>query len=264
MATTSTNRAYYQHTLSAHRKLAKFLVDGSERESNAAKERGVLRSRFERSRRGEGGAPVVGSSATTSESVSGTVVAPASSAVSSLQSIKGKGPDVRKTSDGHKVIKAKVGLFMAFKMLFAGYIHPVEQLKIKHMLADYDDPAEDPVEELTEVVEEVRKPRHSNANWWAGYALLAHAHFQSPVFNRKNEMCVSTWIRKSMEADNVRRITIAQVLPLAVRMAFVPTEADVLAVKVDNAPAVKARYEARDTRYWTAWFTARRGHYESG
>jgi len=175
-----------------------------------------------------------------------------------------RGPDVRKTPEGNKVIKAKVGMFMAFKMMFSGYIHPVEQLKIKHMLADVDNPAEDPTEEMTEVVDDVRRPRHTNSNWWAGYALLAHAHFQSPVFNRKNEMCVSTWIRKSMEADKVRRVQIAQVLPLAVRMAFVPTEMDVLAAKIDNAPAVRARYNARDAKYWTAWFSVRHGHYESG
>lgn len=262
MATTSSNRDN-QHNTQTHMKSA-VSGDKSEGETGGARERGVSRSRFDRMRKGERDVPTVGEGVTTAEPVSGTVIAPKSSAASSLLSIRSKGPDVRKTSDGNKVVKARVGMFMAFKMMFSGYIHPVEQLKIKHMLADYDEPAEDPTEELTEVVDEGRKPRHTNVNWWAGYSLLAHAHFQSPVFNRKNEMCVSTWIRKAMEADKVRRITIAQVLPLAVRMAFVPTEADVLATKVDNAPAVKARYKARDTKYWTAWFSARRGHYESG
>lgn len=175
------------------------------------------------------------------------------------------GPDVRNTPSGAKVVKVKVGPWMAFKMLFSGFIHPVEQLKAKHMLADYDSPAEDPAEELVEDEGSgARRPRHTNSNWWTGYSLLAHAQFHSPTHTRANEMIVSSWIRKAMEADNVRRVQIAQVLPLAVRMAFVPTEADVRAVQLPEAPAVRRRYKKRDTKYWSSWFGLRRSRYESG
>lgn len=179
---------------------------------------------------------------------------------------EGKGGAGGRTVDGKKEIKVRVGPWMAFKMLFKGYISPVDQLRFKHVLADYDDPAE--IEETTTVVEErgeqVRKPRHSNANWWASYSLLAHAKHHSPTFTRANEMIVSAWIQKRMEADGVRSIQIAKVLPLAVRMAFVPTEGDVDARMIDNAPAVIRRHKKKDTKYWSSFFGLRRNHYESG
>lgn len=165
--------------------------------------------------------------------------------------------------------KVRVGMWMAFKMMFKGYIHPEEQLKVKHMLQEYDDPRDGDPENALVISEmdgegvKARKPRHSNEHWWAGYSLLAHAQFHSPKFTRANEMVVSAWIRKTMEQDKVRRVDIARVLPLATRFAFVPTEADVMATKVDNAPATRRRYKKAETAYWTNWFGARRGHYES-
>lgn len=183
-----------------------------------------------------------------------------------LATTDGKGGNGTRTFEGKREIRARVGPWMAFKMLFTGYINPKDSLRFKHMLADYDDPA-DP-EETTVVVdataeEVVRKPRHSNANWWAAYSLLAHAKHHSPKFTRANEMIVSSWIQKNMEADGVRKLDVAKVLPLAVRFAFVPTEADIDSFKVDNAPAVKRRYKKRETKYWTNFFGLPRGHYES-
>lgn len=161
-------------------------------------------------------------------------------------------------------VKVKVGPWMAFKMLFKGYIHPEEQLKVKHMVQEYQNPTvADPVQSLEQAKGDMRKPRVSNEHWWAAYSLLAHGHFHSPTYTRSNEMTVSAWIRKTMEADKVRRVDIAKVLPIATRIAFVPTDMDVLAHKVDNTPAVKRQYKKRDMKYWSAWFSMRRGHYDS-
>lgn len=161
--------------------------------------------------------------------------------------------------------KVRVGMWMAFKMLFSGYIHPVEQLQAKKAYEEYNEPSvSDPEANLVEAPNGTRKPRVGNANWWAAYALLAHAQFHSPTFTRANELIVSAWIRKAMEADRVRRLDIAKVLPLATRMAFVPTETDAMAMKYDNAPAMRRAYKKRDTKYWSNWFGMRRGHYESG
>jgi len=161
-------------------------------------------------------------------------------------------------------VKVRVGPWMAFKMLFSGYIHPEEQLKVKHIVAEYQNPTcADPVDNLVPASEESRKPRRSNEQWYAAYSLLAHAQFHSPRYTRANEMIVSAWIRKAMEADKVRRIDIAKVLPMAVRIAFVPTDMDALAVKTDNVPAVRKLYKQRDMKYWSNWFGMRRGHYES-
>lgn len=161
-------------------------------------------------------------------------------------------------------VKVRVGPWMAFKMLFRGYVHPEEQLKVKHIVEEYNSPTcADPVDNLVAAREDRKKPRHSNASWWAAYSLLAHAQFHSPKFTRANEMVVSAWIRKAMEADNVRRVDIAKILPMATRIAFVPTDMDALAVKTDNVPAVRAAYKKRDMKYWSNWFGVRRGHYES-
>nr|QKS69543.1 replicase region Tombus_P33 [Erysiphe necator associated tombus-like virus 10] len=160
-------------------------------------------------------------------------------------------------------VKVRVGPWMAFKMLFKGYIHPEDQLKAKHIVEEYQNPTcADPTDNLEDASAETRKPRHSN-HWWAAYSLLAHAQFHSPRFTRANEMIVSSWIRKAMEADKVRRIDIARVLPLAVRTAFVPTDMDAFAVKMDNAPAVRRQHKKRDIKYWSSWFSLRSGHYES-
>jgi hypothetical protein len=161
-------------------------------------------------------------------------------------------------------VKVRVGPWMAFKMLFRGYVHPEEQLKVKHMVEEYISPTcADPVDNLVAAGEDKKKPRHSNVNWWASYSLLAHAQFHSPKFTRANEMVVSAWIRKAMEADKVRRVDIAKVLPMATRIAFVPTDMDVLAVKADNTPVVREAHRRRDMKYWSNWFGVRRGHYES-
>lgn len=161
-------------------------------------------------------------------------------------------------------VKVKVGPWMAFKMLFKGYIHPEEQLKVKHMVAEYQNPTHaDPVAGLEQAKQGNCKPRASNEHWWAAYSLLAHANFHSPTYTRSNEMVVSAWIRKTMEADKVRRVDIAKVLPIATRIAFVPTDMDVLAHKVDNAPAVVRQHKKKDMKYWSAWFSMRRGHYDS-
>lgn len=160
--------------------------------------------------------------------------------------------------------KVRVGPWMAFKMLFPGYVHPEDQLKVRHMVAEYQNPTcADPTDNLVEAREGMRKPRRSNEQWWAAYSLLAHAHFHSPRYTRATEMTVSAWIRKAMEADLVRRIDIAKVLPIATRIAFVPTDMDVLAHKADNTPAVRKAYKQRDMKYWSSWFSLRRGHYES-
>jgi len=163
-----------------------------------------------------------------------------------------------------KETRVKVGPWMAFKMLFPGYIKPVVQLEVKKVVEEYNNPSvTDPSAALVDVGEGMRKPRHSNKNWYAAYSLLAHAQFHSPRFTRANEMVVSTWIRKAMEADGIRRVDIASVLPMAVRIAFVPTDMDAMAVMVDNTPVVRRAHKARDMKYWSNWFGLRRSHYES-
>ncbi|QRW39196.1 polymerase-associated protein [Apple virus E] len=273
MATTKISNAtnsLYQSTLANQRRLATLFVDDVIQGEDQRRMRQPSWTGWQKASKSSATASVEGWSLLSGEAMdNGSLVDIKKDAASTLRTVasKAKGPDVRQTPSGNKVVKAKVGVWMAFKMLFTDYLHPVDQLKAKHMLADYDDPADDPVEELVEAgpTEAVgRKPKHSNVNWWAGYSLLAHAQFHSPTFTRANEMIVSAWIRKSMEADKVRRIEIAKVLPLAVRMAFVPTEQDVMAVKVDNAPAIRERYGRRCAKYWTSWFSVRRGHYESG
>jgi len=162
-----------------------------------------------------------------------------------------------------RAVKVKVGPWMAFKMLFKGYIHPETQLKVKKTVEEYNSPTvSDPECALEDAGNGKRKPRHSNVDWYASYSLLAHAQFHSPRFTRANEMIVSTWIRKAMEADNVRRVDIAKVLPMAVRIAFVPTDMDAMAVMVDNTPVVRRAHKARDMAYWSNWFGIRRGHYD--
>lgn len=169
----------------------------------------------------------------------------------------------REARDAGLEIRARVGPWMAFKMLFPGYIRPDEQLAAKHVLDEYDNPHAEGAEEDDEEETIARKPRQDNSLWWAKYSLLAHAQHHSPTFTRANEMVVSSWIRKAMEEDKVRRLDIAKVLPLAVRTAFLPTESDVMAIKMDNAPAVRRRYKQRDMLYWSSWFGVRRAHYES-
>nr|QIC52842.1 MAG: hypothetical protein [Apple tombus-like virus 2] len=163
-------------------------------------------------------------------------------------------------------VRPRVGLWMAFKMLFAGYVDPRVQLDAKHALETFDNPDYDePASHMTSVVlgcanqgeedgEEVRKPRRDNSSWWTVYSLLAHAEFNAPTFSRANEMVVSTWIRKQMHSDGVTKVDTAKVLGLAVRMAFVPTEADVLALQYSAAPAIRAREDAYRRSYWTAWW----------
>lgn len=174
----------------------------------------------------------------------------------------------KEMTQGRHENRVRVGPWMAFKMFFKGYISPTDQLRYKHMLADYDDPADEPTDGLVDVEttegERVKKPRHSNVNWWATYSLLAHSKHHSPTYTRANEIIVSSWIQKRMEADKVRATVIAKVLPLAVRMAFVPTDADIDAQKIDNAPGVRRRYKKRNTKYWSSFFGLRSGHYESG
>lgn len=160
----------------------------------------------------------------------------------------------------------RVGMWMAFKMLFKGYVSPVVQLDAKHALAKYDNPDYDSsVDHLTGVVSGCvnagdgdvvvgRKPRHDNASWWTVYSLLAHAEFNVPVFSRANEMVVSTWIRKKMHQDGVTEVDTAKVLGLAVRMAFVPTEADILALQYAASPAIRKRERTLRMSHWTAWW----------
>lgn len=160
----------------------------------------------------------------------------------------------------------KVGVWMAFKMLFKGYVSPVVQLDAKHALASYDNPDYDgAADHLTSTVsgcanageEDIaaaRKPRRDNSSWWTVYSLLAHAEFNAPTFTRANEMVVSTWIRKQMHDDGVTKVDTAKVLGLAVRMAFVPTEADVAALQYSAAPAIRRREDAFRQSYWTAWW----------
>lgn len=172
-------------------------------------------------------------------------------------------------------VKARVGPWMAFKMLFRGYVSPVAQLKAKHALATYDNPDYDePADHFTEVVsgcpnqgEEAikpkRKPRRDNTSWWTVYSLLAHAEFNRPSFTRANEMVVSTWIRKQMAADGVTRVDCAKVLGAATRMAFVPTESDIFAAQMAQTPAFRKREGEANTKWWTAWWDCRPRGYES-
>lgn len=172
-------------------------------------------------------------------------------------------------------VKAKVGPWMAFKMLFKGYVRPTAQLKAKHALATYDCPDYDePADHLTDLVsgcanqgEEAiprhKKPRRDNTSWWTVYSLLAHAEFNRPTFTRANEMVVSTWIRKSMAADGVTRVDCAKVLGAAVRLAFVPTESDIFAAQMAQTPAFRKREGEANTKWWTAWWDCRQRGYES-
>nr|QOE57305.1 hypothetical protein [Plasmopara viticola lesion associated tombus-like virus 1] len=172
-------------------------------------------------------------------------------------------------------VRARVGPWMAFKMLFKGYVRPTAQLKAKHALETYDNPDYDePADHFTDVVsgcpnqgEEAitpkRKPRRDNTSWWTVYSLLAHAEFNRPSFTRANEMVVSTWIRKQMAADGVTRVDCAKVLGAATRMAFVPTESDIFAAQMAQTPAFRKREGEANTRWWTAWWDCRPRGYES-
>lgn len=163
-------------------------------------------------------------------------------------------------------VRPVINPWMVFKWLFRGYVDADIQLDAKHALALYDNPDYgEPADHMTggvqgcdNVGEEglvvARKPRRDNASWWTVYSLLAHAEFNSPDFTRANEMVVSTWIRKQMHEDGVTRVDTARVLGLAVRMAFVPTEADVLALQYSAAPAIRRREDAFRASYWTAWW----------
>jgi len=178
-----------------------------------------------------------------------------------------KGMDVRQTLSGKwKVYKACVTPWMAFKMMFSGYIHPVEQVKISHIIQDYDT-APEPVEQLVKDDrdgENVRRPRHSNANWWVGYSRIARAQKHQPSHTRANELVVSALIQRLMEADGVRRCDIAKVIALATHLAFMPSEDELLIPKFNNAPAARARLDKMQKRYWSAWWGKWRDRYESG
>lgn len=182
-------------------------------------------------------------------------------------------PDVPSVADFVRVeskavsqVLPRVGLWTAFKMLFEGFVAPVVQYDAQRALDKYDNPDYDgSADHLTDVVLGCanagdgdvivgRKPRHDNASWWTVYSLLAHAEFNAPVFSRANEMVVSTWIRKKMHQDGVTEVDTARVLGLAVRMAFVPTEADVLALQYAASPAIRKRERALRMSHWTAWW----------
>lgn len=168
----------------------------------------------------------------------------------------------------------KVDVMSAFLSFFPAYVPAKVQKEVDILVHQYDTPCVDEAREGLDVVgtssaaagekqKPVRKPRADNSRWWVNYSLLAHAEFNSPKYTRAQEMIVSAWIRKTMSSDGVTSLQIAQVLPAATRMAFVPNSADILAAQIGSVRSVKARERLVATKWWSSWWDSYTGRYDS-
>nr|QHD64757.1 hypothetical protein [Plasmopara viticola lesion associated tombus-like virus 2] len=135
----------------------------------------------------------------------------------------------------------------------------------EELLSEMDCPENDvPDEELETYRSEVddkgkvkvthRKPRKGNGTWFVLYVLMAKEKFPDPTDNMANRRSIARHLAELMEADKVTIKERSAVIPIAVEMVLVPSEAEIFAKKFKASQAVAGRHDLKSRPWWSSWW----------
>lgn len=128
---------------------------------------------------------------------------------------------------------------------------------------EFEEPDECLVDYRKEVVGGVekvthRKPRAGNGTWFVLYVLMAKEKWPEPNDTVANRRSIAKYLAEVMAADKVTVKERASVIPVAVEMVLVPSEAELFAKKFRASKAVNNKLDLASRPWWSSWWAVGR------
>lgn len=103
-----------------------------------------------------------------------------------------------------------------------------------------------------------RKPRAGNGKWFVLYVLMAKEKWPEPNDTMANRRSIAKYLAEVMAADKVTVKERASVIPVAVEMVLVPSEAELFAKKFRASKAANNKLDLASRPWWSSWWAVGR------
>lgn len=100
----------------------------------------------------------------------------------------------------------------------------------------------------------LRRPRRGNGRWFIPYVLETKEKFPEPADNMNNRRSMAKHLAEIMQRDGVTVKERASVIPVAVEMVFIPTEAVILAKQLRVSAAANAQHDQLSRPWFSSWW----------